>query len=135
MKILIISLLISTLIYSKIDKKFVNPLTYDGSYKQKLAVVNYIKMYTSKKIGYSETERRQILRIIQYKEAMAFRKLMRAKNKKILNKTIKQLCDTNQCSYLSIWLIYDQRIRALTRPKYIYDANKTFNKNNIDSYY
>jgi hypothetical protein len=134
-KIVIIISIILTSLFSKFDAKFISPIGYDYSYKQRIKVIRYIKLYVRDKFEYNEIERRASLKILEYKEANSFRKLLKAKNKKVLKKTIKELCKINQCGYLPIWLIYDQRIRALIRPKYIYDANKTFKKNRIDSYY
>ncbi len=107
---LIIFLIISSL--TVFAERFVHPLDFTGSDKDKQAVITYIKKnvkdtYTAIGMGDPAT-----LRMMENEELNAFKQLTKATNRTLLDEVIQTYCNIGMCSYTTILMMYDEQLKA-----------------------
>ncbi len=91
---------------------FIHPLDFKGTDKEKQEVIAFIqenvkKTYTA--IGMGDP---LILRMMEKEELEAFKKLMKAKNRKLLDNVIETYCSIGMCNYSTIFMMYREQLEA-----------------------
>jgi hypothetical protein len=96
------------------NAKFIHPKEFDGSEAQKREVVSYIKNRV--KQDYCETLdmcQEVMLRMMETENLKAFKNLIKAKNRKVLDRAIHDYCGSvDMCTYQMIEMMYNENIKA-----------------------
>jgi len=89
---------------------FVSPINFEGTKSEKEAVIAFIKSNVKKtysEIGIGDPS---TLRLMEKKELESFKKLTKAKNKKLLKNVITTYCNIGMCNYNTIQLMYKKQL-------------------------
>jgi len=98
--------------YSVFAAEFVHPLNFKGTDTEKKAVIEYIKKHVKKTYSKIGMDSDSTLRMMEKEELKSFKELMKAENRKILNRVIKTYCNIGMCSYSTINMMYKEEIKA-----------------------
>jgi len=91
---------------------FIHPLDFSGSESEKAQVISYIKRQvkeTYSKIGMDDP---MTLRMMERENLNAFKELIRAKNRSILDDVISTYCGIGMCDYNTINMMYNEQMKA-----------------------
>ena len=97
---------------SLLGGSFVHPLDFHGSKQEKSKVLTYIKDDVKKKYAAINMDDPLTLRMMEKKNLEAFKKLMHAKDRAVLDSVIKTYCAIDMCDYLTIEMMYRKQIGA-----------------------
>jgi len=106
---LMMILFISTIVAAA---DFVHPLDFKGTQAEKDKIIAYIKenvKSTYSKIGMGDPS---TLRMMEKEELDNFKRLTKVKNRKLLDNVIKQYCNIGMCNYNTIYMIYQEQLKA-----------------------
>lgn len=115
MKRFIFSIIILILPLSVSAADFIHPMDFDGSDSQKQQVIKVIKERVKKDYCGSGLDMCQeaLLRMMEQKNLDAFKQATKAKNRKIMDRVIKDYCNTvDMCNYALIWMMYQKNLEA-----------------------
>ena len=98
--------------YDKKSYSFVNPITYNESETSKKNVINYIKSNVKKQYSQINMSDPLTLRMMEDENLKAFKRLIHAGNKPLLQKVINQYCAINMCNYVTIKMMYEEQFKA-----------------------
>lgn len=92
--------------------KFIHPLDFNGSKGEKDKVISYIEELVENQMALIGMESNVVSREMEEAELVAFKKLTKAKDRKLLNNLISQLRYTGNISYIVLEQMYDYEISA-----------------------
>jgi len=112
-----IILILLTVCSFSVSAEFIHPSEFNNSDTQKETVMAYIKDRVKK--DYCKTIdmcQEVMLRMMETENLDAFKRLTRAKNRKVLDRAIHDYCGmVDMCTYQMIEMMYDENVKAETK--------------------
>ncbi|WP_090902381.1 hypothetical protein [Azotobacter beijerinckii] len=103
-----------TILSFSVSAGFINPAEFNGSEKQKEEVISYIRERVKKDYCQRiDMCQESMLRMMETENLEAFKRLTKAKDKKVLDRAIHDYCGrVDMCSYQTIEMMYDENVKA-----------------------
>ena len=92
---------------------FVHPMDFDGSAEAKKEVIEYIKDNTYQSVCLTVGLCSEYMLRLSVDQALdSFKYLTKQTDRKVMDRTISDLCGIGLCGYYMIQLSYDQNVKA-----------------------
>lgn len=90
---------------------FIHPLDFKGSKAEKEQVVKYIEENVKETYSKIGMDNPSVLRMMEKANLDAFKKLMKATNRELLDKVIDTYCGIGMCNYKTINMMYEKEFK------------------------
>lgn len=111
-KVLFLFSIITVTCFSARAQSFVNPLDFEETEVFKKRVIEFIQKDVKRKYGELGMDDATTLRMMENEELKAFKELIGAENRRLLQKTIDKYCGIGMCDYSTINMMYKEELKA-----------------------